>query len=125
MSQPVAIITFMEHSAPTDRGRMSHALNLASELQAAGREFKLIFAGKSVEWLPELFGERADQHPFVRNYGDHFDRVRSHVEACNFCCVRFGVRDQVEAADIPIKGEGKGHMHVSEYVLAGWQVITF
>jgi len=122
----LAIVTLMEHQNPPDRGRMAHALNLASEAKEAGAEFRLIFCGKSVEWLPQLLNEdRESEHPFVRNYGNHFDSVRDHVEACNFCCIRFGTRDAVEAAGVPIKGEGKKHMKLGEYALNGWNVVTF
>lgn len=121
----VAIITFVEHQNPVDRGRMAHVLNLASELKAAGTEFELVFAGKSVEWLPQLLNaDRASEHPFVRNYGDHFDAVREHVVACNFCCKRFKTHEAVGAAGVPIIGEGSKHMSLGRYVAEGWQVIT-
>jgi len=120
-----AIVTFTEHQTPENRGRMAHVLNLASELKEAGDEFVLVFAGKSVEWLPQLLNEdRASEHPFVRNYGDHFDRVRDHVVACNFCCKRFDVHAQVGAAGVPIQGEGTRHMSLGQYVREGWTVVT-
>jgi hypothetical protein len=125
MSRRVAIVTFTEHQTPENRGRMAHVLNLAHELVDKGAEVKLVFAGKSVEWLPQLIdADRAAQHPFIQHYGDHFDAVRDRVEACSFCCIRFGVRDAVEAAGIPIRGEGKRHMELSDDVLSGWQIIT-
>jgi hypothetical protein len=125
MSDKVAIITFVEHQNPVDRGRMAHVLNLASELKAAGTEFELVFAGKSVEWLPQLLNEdRESQHPFVRNYADHFDAVREHVVACNFCCKRFDTHAEVGAAGIPIRGAGNKHMPLAGYVTEGWRVIT-
>lgn len=126
MSNGTAIVVMVEHENPPDRGRMAHALNLASELKAAERPFRLIFAGKSVDWLPQLLNpNREEEHPFVRNYGDHFDAVRDNVEACNFCCIRFGALEKVRAAGIPIRGEGKGHMKLSSYIIDDWDVVTF
>lgn len=124
MSNRVALITFVEHQNPVDRGRMAHVLNLASELKADGTEFELVFAGKSVEWLPQLLGPREDAHPFVRNYGDHFDAVREHVVTCNFCCKRFDTHEAVSAAGVPIHGEGTRHMSLGRYLREGWTVIT-
>lgn len=124
MTDRVALITFVEHQHPVDRGRMAHVLNLASELEADGVEFELVFAGKSVEWLPQLLGDRADAHPFVRNYGDHFDRVKHRVVACNFCCKRFDTHAALSEAGIPIQGEGNKHMSLGRYVREGWRVIT-
>jgi len=121
----VAIITFTEHQNPVDRGRMAHVLNLASELKEAGTEFELVFAGKSVEWLAELLApDRDAAHPFLKNYGNHFDGIRDHVVACNFCCKRFKTHEAVTAACVPIAGEGTKHMSLGRYVAEGWQVIT-
>ena len=85
-----------------------------------------LFAGKAVEWLPELTAEDRDaQHPFVRNYGSRFDAVRDHVVACNFCTIRFGVKDQVEASGVPIEGEGKAHATMGRLIDEGWEIVTF
>ncbi|MCO4746262.1 MAG: DsrE family protein [Proteobacteria bacterium] len=122
----VAIVTHMEHASPADRGRMAHALHLARDLKDGGAEVKLVFGGKSVDWLAQLTNpERDKEHPFVRAYGNVFDAVRDHAEACNFCCIRFDATESVQAAGIPIRGEGKDHMNLAAYVLDGWELITF
>ena len=78
-----------------------------------------------MEWLPQLLNEnRAEEHPFVRNYGNHFDAVREHVVACNFCCKRFDTHAAVSAAGVPIHGEGTKHMALGRYLAEGWRVIT-
>lgn len=125
MSQKVAIVTFTEHQTPVDRGRMAHVLNLASALKEQGTEFELVFAGKAVEWLPAfLTKERSEQHPFIRNYGEHFDVVREHVITCNFCNKRFNTYETVSRAGVKIVGEGSQHMTLARYVAEGWQIIT-
>ncbi|MBX2799771.1 MAG: hypothetical protein KTR31_18985 [Myxococcales bacterium] len=126
MSTKTAVVVTMEHAQPSDRGKMAHALNLARELEEKGQQVRLIFCGKSVEWLPELTNpEREEGHPFVNHYGHNFDVVRHRTEACNFCTRRFDVREEIAAADIPIVGEGKAHMELSDYVVDGWQIVTF
>ncbi|MFT7521168.1 MAG: hypothetical protein ACI9MC_003319 [Kiritimatiellia bacterium] len=125
MPEKIAVVVFVEHAQPADRGRMAHALHLAQDLKHAGADFKLIFAGKAVEWLPELTHEdRASQHPFVKAYGNVFDEVRDHVEACNFCCIRFKTHDAVQGADISIRGEGKDHMKLGALVMDGYRLVT-
>ena len=125
MPTKIAVVVFVEHSQPADRGRMAHALHLARDLKRAGVDLRFIFAGKSVEWLPELTSDDRDaQHPFVRAYGNVFDEVREHVEACNFCCIRFETKDSVASAEIPIHGKGKDHMALGQVVLDGYQIIS-
>ncbi len=126
MSDKVAVVVYMQHESPVDRGRMAHALHLAKEIKAAGKELAFIFAGKSVDWLPQLCNpNRDEEHPFVRNYGNLFDAVREDVVACNFCTRRFEARDEIEAAGVKILGEGRDHMELSRYALDGYQIIQF
>lgn len=126
MSEPVAIVVFVEHQQPADRGRMAHVLNLAAELQAAGTEFELVFAGKSVEWLPQWTNpNRAEEHPFIQHYGNLFDQVRDHVVSCNFCNRRFETTDAVQEAGIPIHGDGSAHLSMGRYLREGWRIVTF
>lgn len=125
MAEKIAVVLFMEHQRPADRGRMAHALHLARDLKRAGVDLKVVFAGKSVEWLPQLTNpNRAEQHPFVNNYGNVFDEIRPHVEACNFCTIRFDTAEAIREAEIPISGEGRDHMELGRYVLDGYRVIT-
>jgi hypothetical protein len=125
MSEKIAVVVFVPHSDPSDRGRMSHALHLARDLKRGGADFKFIFAGQSVEWLPELTSpDRDAQHPFVKAYGNVFDEVREHVETCNFCCIRFDTTEAVTRAEIPINGDGREHMELGRLVLDGYRVIT-
>jgi hypothetical protein len=119
------ILVLSEHQSPADRGRMAHALTLASQLKEAGVEHRLVFAGKGVDWLPQFLNpERAEEHPFVQHYGHRFDEVREHVQTCSFCNRRFGTTDVVAAAGVPIHGDG-AHMDHVWMVTEGWQVITF
>ena len=121
----VAIVVTMPHETPENRGRMTKALHLAAGLKDKGAQVKLVFGGRGVEWVPQLAGDRAEGHPFLRAYGGLFDKVRDDVVACNFCCRRFEVRDAVAELGLPIEGEGKDHMALEDYVLDDWTVIPF
>ena len=110
--------------APADNGRTIHALKLAKGLKEAGAEVVLVFEGEGVSWLPRFLNRGEDSHPFVKNYGSVFDEVRPLVRACNMCCKRFNVYEQVQAAGIPIDGEGRDHIDIARYVIDGYQVIN-
>ena len=126
MSNKYAVLVTMEHAAPADRGKMTKALHLVRDLRAAGKEVAFIFGGKAVEWLPQFVAEDRDSgHPFIKAYGPIFDESRESVSCCNFCCIRFDTRDVVEAAGVPIHGEGRDHMNLADFVLSGHQLITF
>lgn len=51
--------------------------------------------------------------------------ILGHVKACNMCCIRFNATEAVQAAGIPIVGEGKDHIDIGRYVVEGWQVVNF
>ncbi len=110
--------------SPADNGRTVHALKLAVGLKKAKAEVVVVFEGKGVSWLPRLLHRTGESHPFDRNYGPLFDEIRPLVRACNMCCKRFDVREKVEAAEIPIDGEGREHIDISRYVVEGYQVIN-
>jgi sulfur relay (sulfurtransferase) complex TusBCD TusD component (DsrE family) len=107
-----------------DNGRTVHALKLAKSLMDGGADVTVVFEGKGVAWLPRFLDRNDDSHPFVKHYGGAFDAVRANVRACNMCCKRFDVREAVEAADVPIDGEGMDHIDIGKYVLDGYQVIN-
>lgn len=110
--------------SPADNGRTIHALKLARSLKEAGSEVVVVFEGKGVTWVPRFVDRTEDSHPFVKHYGSVFDDIRPLVKACNMCCKRFDVRDQIEGAGIPIVGEGQEHIDIAHYVLEGYQVIN-
>lgn len=109
---------------PADNGRTIHALKLAKGLIDGGADVEVIFEGEGVKWIPRFVDRTEESHPFVKHYGPVFDAVRSHVKACNMCCIRFDVADAVAAAGIPILGEGREHVDIAKYVLDGYQVIN-
>jgi len=112
-------------AAAADNGRTIHALKLAGSLKAAGAEVKVVFEGEGVVWIPRFVNRTEESHPFVKHYGAAFDAVRDVAHACNMCTKRFDAREAIEAADVPIVGEGQEHIDLAPYVMDGWQVINF
>ena len=120
----VVVAVLNPGESPADNGRTIHALKLAKELKAGGADVELVFEGKAVTWIPRFVNRNDDSHPFVKNYGPVFDEVRDLAKACNMCCRRFDVLEQVQTAGIPIIGEGRDHINIGQYVLDGYQVIN-
>ena len=112
-------------SSPADNGRTIHALKLAEKLSSEGAEVVVHFHGEGVKWIDRFVRRTEDSHPFVKNYGGVFDAVRSHVHACNMCCKRFDQTEWVEAAEVPILGEGHDHTDEARWVLDGYQILNY
>ena len=121
----VIIGVFNPGETAADNGLMIHALRLANELEDAGADFEVVFEGQGVGWIERMCNRTEDSHPFDKHYGHYFDAIRDHVKACNMCCIRFNATEAVQAAGIPIIGEGKDHIDIGRYVLEGYQVINF
>lgn len=120
----VVVGVFNPGESPADNGRMVHALKLAAKLDEAGASVLLMFEGKAVQWISRFVNRTEDSHPFDKRYGPVFDQLRSKVRACNMCCKRFDQLDAVNAAGIPILGEGQDHVDIAQYVLDGYQIIN-
>lgn len=120
----VIVGVFNPGESPADNGRMVHALQLAAKLDEAGADVVLMFEGKAVQWISRFVNRNDESHPFDKNYGPVFDRLRSRVRACNMCCKRFDQTEAVTAAEIPILGEGRDHVDIAQYVLDGYAVIN-
>jgi hypothetical protein len=124
MQSKVVVAILNPGESPADNGRTIHALKLAKGLKDAGAELVVVFEGKGVTWLPRFLNQGEDSHPFVKHYGGIFDEIRPFVRACNMCCKRFNVLEQVQESDIPVDGEGSEHIDIAHYVLNGYQVIN-
>lgn len=111
--------------SPADNGRTIHALKLAKGLRAGGAEVLLVFEGQGVTWIDRFVRRSEDSHPFVKHYGPAFDEVRDLARACNMCCIRFDATEAVQAAEIPILGDGREHVDTASYVLDGWHLVTY
>jgi hypothetical protein len=121
-----AIVVLANPEAPEQHGRMIHAALLADGLKRLGAEFTLVFCGEGVRWLPE-FGKYREEtaHPVARHYGEKIEGVRSVVQACDFCCKRFGVREDVQRLGYPLRAEEHEHISLTSFLKDGCQMVTF
>jgi hypothetical protein len=114
-----AIILFADTDRPEGMGRMANALTSASEFKEAGDEIVVIFDGAGVKWVPELADEGHKYHALL-------EEVRDVVAgACVYCSRAYGVKEQVEAAQVAFLDEFRGHPSIRSLVADGHQVLTF
>ena len=114
-----AIVLLADTDTHEAMGRMANALTTAREFQEAGDETKLIFDGAGTKWVAELSNPEHKYHRAL-------DEVRDSVEgACAYCSKAFGVKDQVEAANVPLLDDFSGHPSLRSLISDGYQVITF
>jgi hypothetical protein len=100
-------------------GRVVNALVTAKELQARGDEAVLVFDGAATQWIPALADESHRYHAL-------FQQARPAIRgACDYCAQAYGVRDQVEAADIPLLDEYERHPSLRSLLADGYQIVTF
>jgi len=125
MSRKIIVGITNPGEAPADNGRTIHALKLAVGLKEGGADVMVLFHGKGVTWIDRFVSRTDDSHPFVRNYGSVFDAVRDRVHACNMCCKRFDATEAVQAAGVPIHGEGREHADLAAFMLDGWDVVNY
>jgi hypothetical protein len=114
-----AIILFADTDRPEGMGRMANALTTAREFKEAGDVVVVIFDGAGVKWAPELADAEHKYHGLL-------EEVRDVVAgACVYCSRAYGVKEQVEAADIAFLDDFRGHPSIRSLVADGHQVITF
>lgn len=100
-------------------GRVVNALVTAKELEARGDEAVLLFDGAGTQWIPALADESHRYHTL-------FEQARPTIRgACDYCAQAYGVRDQVEAADIPLLDEYERHPSLRSLLADGYQIVTF
>ena len=114
-----AIILFADTETPEGTGRMANALTTVKEFKDAGDDAILIFDGAATRWVPQLADPGFKYHGLLE---DIRDRVQG---ACVYCARAYGVKDEIEAAGIPLLDDYKGHPSVRDLMVEGRQVVTF
>jgi hypothetical protein len=100
-------------------GRVVNALITAKELQASGDEAVVVFDGAGTQWIGTLADEAHRYHAL-------FEQARPAVRgACDYCAQAYGVREQVEAAGIPLLDEYERHPSLRSLLADGYNVVTF
>jgi hypothetical protein len=100
-------------------GRVVNAMITAKELKQSGDEVALLFDGAGTKWVATL-SER--EHRYHGLFEDVRDRITG---ACAYCANAFGVREQVEAAEVALLDDFEEHPSLRSYLADGYQVLTF
>jgi hypothetical protein len=114
-----AIVLLADTDTHEGMGRMANALTTAKEFKEAGDETRLIFDGAGTKWVAELSNPE-------HKYSHALEEVRDAVQgACAYCSRAFGVKEKVEAANIPLLDDFSGHPSLRSLIADGYEVITF
>ncbi|MDP9416996.1 MAG: hypothetical protein M3P48_04015 [Actinomycetota bacterium] len=92
-----AVILFADAETPEGTGLMANALTTVSEFKDAGDEAILVFDGAGTRWIPQLTDPEFRYHRLL-------EQVRDRVRGASVYCARaYGVKDEIEAAGIPLE----------------------
>ncbi len=115
----VAIVVLAGTKTHEGLGRLVNAFEVAKELKESGDEVTLVFDGAGTQGLAEVVNPEHKAHRLYTAVADHV------AGACSFCSRAFGVRDKLEAADIPFLSEYEDHPSLRRLLQEGWQILTF
>jgi hypothetical protein len=91
----------------------------AKELKESGDEVALLFDGAGTKWVGALSDS---EHGYHGLFEDVRDRI---VGACAYCANVFGVRNEVEAAEVALLDDYEEHPSLRSYLANGYHVLTF
>jgi len=98
-----------------------HVLLNALDMQERGYEVKVVVEGSATKLANELSDEGK---PFADLYLDV--REKGMIDCvCRACAAKMGALDGVEAQDLPLCKEMKGHPILAKYLEQDYEVITF
>lgn len=114
----VAIVIY---SKPEDAGLSANyrALMFADELLRSGDDVTIVFDGGGTVSLAEII---KPGHDLNRVWKKAAPALRG---ACSYCAKSYEVKDELEAAGIPMLTDDKGHASLRNLMLEGRQIITF
>jgi hypothetical protein len=85
----------------------------------SGGEVQIIFEGAGTQAAAEF---AKSEH----KYNELFERVRSRITGvCSYCAGAYGVKDQIEACQLPLAEEFEGHPSFKQLLDSGYSVLTF
>ena len=114
-----ALVVLADTDSREGMGRIANALVTAQEFDEAGDEVTIVFDGAGTKWIPAL---QSDEH----KYHGRFEALKPRVAgACAYCAQAFGVRKEVEAANVRLLDEYDQHPSLRRLVADGYHVITF
>jgi hypothetical protein len=115
----IAIIVLAGTETHEGLGRVVNALETAKEFHEQGDDVAVVFDGAGTQAAAALSDPEHRSHRV-------FASVRDTVHgACQFCSGAFGVRDKIEAANIPLLDEYEGHPSIRSLIVGEYVVLTF
>jgi hypothetical protein len=114
-----ALVVLADTESRDGLGRVVNAMITAKELKESGDEVALLFDGAGTRWVAAL---SEGEHRYHSLFEDVRDRI---VGACAYCARAFGVRDEVEAAEIALLDDFEEHPSLRSYLADGYHVLTF
>jgi hypothetical protein len=95
------------------------ALMFADELLRAGDDVTIVFDGAGSTALAAILKPDSTLH---RVWTKASPALRG---VCSHCALSYGVKDELDAAGIPMLTDDKGHASLRALLLEGRQIITF
>lgn len=114
-----ALVVLADTDSREGLGRIANALVTAQEFDQAGDDVTVVFDGAGTKWIAELANP---EHKYHRRFEALKPRVAG---ACAYCAAAFGVRKEVEAAQVRLLDEYEQHPSIRRLLADGYQVITF
>jgi len=117
--EKVAVVVLAGTESHEALGRVVNALEMAKELQEHDDEVKIVFDGAGTEWIPELESEEHKAHPL-------YSAVKDNIYgACRYCSKAFGVFKEIKDSEIKLLDEYNQHPSLRNFIVDGYQVVTF
>ena len=98
-----------------------HVLANALEMKEKAFDVKVILEGAATQTAAEMGKEG---HNFSGLYNEVLEKGLIDC-ACLACSKKMGAHEELEKQGIKFKGEMKGHPSLSDYIIDGYQIITF
>jgi hypothetical protein len=115
----IAVVVLADTETHGDLGRAVNALEVAKEFKQAGDEVAIVFDGAGTRWVPKFDAPEHRKH-------DLWASVKDKVAgACSFCSATYGVKKEVQAANVELLDDFDDHPSLRSYIVDGYQVITF
>jgi len=115
----VVVVVLTDTETHESRGRVVNALEFAKELRKNDDEVAIIFDGAGTKWIPELEDEQNNTHPLYEAI------KRDIVGACKFCAKAFGVINEIRESNVSLLNDYDQHPSLRNYIVEGYQIVTF
>jgi hypothetical protein len=114
-----AFVILAAGDTPESLGRVVNALMGALEYADSGDDVQIIFDGAGTQ---AAAGFAQPDH----KYHELFQKVRGSIAgACSYCAGAYEVKERLEAAQLPLLDEFKGHPSLKQLIDAGYTLLTF